>query len=118
MRVLFCRILVICNSVILSGLICPVHAQAGCNYSITPTKQTFSSAGGKGTLAITTAAGCGWILLGQPDWLTISSPKIGSGNGTVSYSVASTASSRSETLAIATTTFIPLVVQSFIVTQE
>ncbi|HEY3131454.1 MAG TPA: BACON domain-containing protein [Acidobacteriota bacterium] len=118
MRVLFCRILAIWISVILSGLMSPVHAQAGCNYSITPTKQTFSSAGGKGTIAITTAPGCGWILLGQPDWLTISSARIGSGNGTVSYTVTSTASGRSDTLGIATTTFIPVVVQTFTVTQE
>lgn len=73
-----------------------------CTYSITPTSQSFGSAGGSGSVTVTAAAGCGWTAAGSVSWVTIGAGASGSGNGTVSYSVAAnTGSSRTGTLTIA-----------------
>ncbi|MGA9774212.1 MAG: BACON domain-containing carbohydrate-binding protein [Blastocatellia bacterium] len=59
----------------------------GCSYSISPTSQSFPSAGGSGTVAVTAGAGCSWTASSNAPWLRITSGASGSGNGTVAYSV-------------------------------
>jgi subtilase family serine protease len=82
-----------------------------CASSLSPASQSFGSAGGMGSVAVTSPAGCNWTAASNDSWVTITSGAGGSGDGTVSYSVASNAvtSSRSATLTIAN--------QSFTVTQ-
>ncbi len=66
--------------------------QAGqnCAYAVTPASQNFSASGGTGTMSVSAPSDCAWMITGldQYRWITVTSPKGGSGNGTVSYTVA------------------------------
>ncbi len=77
-----------------------------CSFSLSQTTQSFSTAGGTGSVAVTTPAGCTWTAASQLGWVSITSGSSGSGNGTVSYSVqANPGVARSGSLTIAGQTF-------------
>jgi M6 family metalloprotease-like protein len=79
---------------------------ASCTYSISPTSQSFASAGGTGTVSIAAASGCSWTAASNAGWISITSGASGAGNGTVGYAVqANTGAARSGTLTIAGGTF-------------
>jgi glucose/arabinose dehydrogenase len=61
---------------------------AACTYSISPTRVTFTAAGGTGSVAVAAGPGCGWSSVSQASWIAVTSGATGSGNGTVTYSVA------------------------------
>ncbi len=84
-----------------------VQAGATCNYSISPTSQSFASTGGGGTVNVTTTQGCAWTAVSNAGFIMITGGASGSGNGAVSYSVAvnTSSSSRSGTMTIAGQTF-------------
>jgi hypothetical protein len=66
----------------------PVTAEAlNCTYSVTPSTQQFDSAGGKGTVTVTTSPGCPWMAASNIGWMAISSGSPGAGSGTVAFSV-------------------------------
>jgi hypothetical protein len=48
---------------------------------------------------------CNWTAVSNVSWITITSGASGTGSGTVTYSVASTTSSRTGTMTIAGLTF-------------
>ncbi len=73
-----------------------------CSYAVSPTSQSFSSAGGTGTVTVTAPAGCPWTAASDSAWITITSGASGSGDGPVGYSVAvNTGVARSGTLTVA-----------------
>jgi glucose/arabinose dehydrogenase len=77
-----------------------------CSYSISPTSRTISSAGGTGSVSVTTSAGCQWTATSNASWITIAAGASGLGNGSVSYSVAAnTGPQRAGTMTIAGKTF-------------
>jgi hypothetical protein len=78
---------------------------SGCVYTIAPTSQSIPLAGGNGTVTVTAGAGCTWTAVSNVPWVTITNGASGNGNGTVSYSVASTGSKRSGSMTIAGRTF-------------
>jgi hypothetical protein len=57
-----------------------------CTYSIAPGSIALGAGTASGTFGVTAAGGCAWSAASNASWLTTSSS--GSGNGTVSYSVA------------------------------
>ena len=60
-----------------------------CTYSISPGGATAVASGGPGSTAVTATPGCSWTAVSSAaSWLTVTSGASGSGNGTVSYSVA------------------------------
>ncbi len=61
---------------------------SACNYTITPLTQTYPSAGGNGTVTVASANGCSWSAISNDSWIFVSSGNTGSGNGTLTYSVA------------------------------
>jgi hypothetical protein len=65
--------------------------------------QSFNAAGGSNTVTVTAPGGCDWTASKTDSWITIQSGLAGSGNGSVSYSVASNpgSSARSGVLTIA-----------------
>ena len=79
----------------------------GCTYQISPTNQSFPAAGGSGSVGVTAGAGCNWTAASNnPSWITINSGSSGSGNGTVTYSVATNVGvARNGTMTIAGQTF-------------
>ncbi|HJQ68465.1 MAG TPA: choice-of-anchor V domain-containing protein [Blastocatellia bacterium] len=62
--------------------------QTNCAYSISPTFNNFSSAGGTDSINVTATAGCVWQAVTNASWITITSASAGVGNTTLSYSVA------------------------------
>ena len=75
---------------------------AGCTYALSAGGQVFPTAGGSGSVDITTAAGCAWSVSGAPAWITLNSAMSGAGSSTVSYQVAAYAgTAQSATLTVA-----------------
>jgi hypothetical protein len=80
---------------------------AACTYSLSATSASFAAAGGSGSVSVTAGAGCAWTAASGASWITITAGTSGSGNGTVSYSVAPNTSgcTRTGPLTIAGQTF-------------
>ncbi len=78
-----------------------------CLYAISPQSQSFNSTGGTGSIAVTAPVGCAWSAESNASWLTITSGSSGSGDGTMTFSVApnSTGAALSGTLTVAGETF-------------
>ncbi|MGE5815818.1 MAG: BACON domain-containing protein [Acidobacteriota bacterium] len=62
--------------------------QAACSYTLNPSSQAMSDAGGDGNFAVNTAASCQWSATSnaQP-WLTVTGGTSGTGNGSVNFHV-------------------------------
>ena len=74
----------------------------GCTYGISPTARSFASAGGTGTINVSTQTGCSWTATESASWITITSGSSGSGSGTVGYQVdPNTGPLRSATITVA-----------------
>ncbi len=61
---------------------------SACDYSVSVKTISVDGAGGTGNVDVTAPAGCKWTASESLDWVTISGPSEGEGNGRVSYSVA------------------------------
>jgi hypothetical protein len=65
-----------------------INQASGCTFTINPTSRTHGAAGGAGTVAVTAGGGCSWTAVSNVTWITIVTGASGTGNGTVSYTVA------------------------------
>jgi hypothetical protein len=83
-----------------------ITESAVCNYTVTPTAESFEANGGSSSVTVTTPPGCNWTAVSNDSWITITSGGSGSGNGVVEYTVASNSESQSRigTMLIATQT--------------
>ena len=75
--------------------------------SIAATSKSFGTGAGTGSVGVTAVTGCIWAVTNNASsWVTVSGGASGSGNGTVSYSVAAnTGAARNGTLTIAGKTY-------------
>jgi subtilisin family serine protease len=75
--------------------------------TISSSSASFAANGGSGTFNVTSVGTCGWIAESSASWLTITAGSAGTGNGSVSYSVAPnlTAAIRNATLVVGGQTF-------------
>jgi hypothetical protein len=78
-----------------------------CSYILGSSGTSVPAAGGSGSVAVTTGPGCGWTAWSDVPWITVTDGESGTGNGTVSYSVALNHStqSRAGTLQVGGQTF-------------
>jgi Putative binding domain, N-terminal len=83
----------------------PTATPDACSFSISPTRRSFPSSGGEASVSVIGPDGCAWTAVSNVGWITILSGASGSGNGTVTYSVASTTRARTGTITIAGRTF-------------
>jgi hypothetical protein len=60
--------------------------QTGCAYSVSPASQSFSAAGGTGTVNMITGGGCEWGLAEGADWIDVNGSSV-IGPGTAFYTV-------------------------------
>ncbi|MDP1747619.1 MAG: T9SS type A sorting domain-containing protein, partial [Bacteroidota bacterium] len=60
---------------------------SACTYTIAPLTQSYTSAGGTGSVTVTAATGCSWSAISNDSWIFISSGNTGSGSGLVNFSV-------------------------------
>ena len=65
-----------------------IIAPLGCTYTISPTIASAGAGAGNGPVTVTAPAGCPWTATSNVSWLSLSGNTGGSGNGSVSYSVA------------------------------
>jgi len=66
-----------------------VGTTAGCSYQIqSNTTQNIPAGGGSGQVQIVTGQNCAWTASTTVSWISISSGRTGTGNGTVSYTAA------------------------------
>jgi uncharacterized protein (TIGR03437 family) len=80
---------------------------ATCSYAIAPTSASAPASGTTGSVAVTALSGCTWTAASNASWIAVTSGASGSGNGTVSYTVAASSSANplTGTLTIAGQTF-------------
>ena len=80
---------------------------ASCGYSLSPTGSSPTSAAGQGSVTVTCSAQtCAWTAASNVPWITVAANSGGTGNGSVTYSVAAnTGAARVGTLTIAGQTF-------------
>jgi len=85
-----------------------IHSSVSCSYTIGPSNQTFSATGGNGSITVSSPGGCSWTVASNSGFLAITSGSSGTGNGIVTYSVASNPSTipRIGTLTIGGQTFV------------
>lgn len=96
------------GNITIAGRVFTVYqAGSSCNYSISPTSQTFGANGGSGSVNVNTGGGCSWAVSSNVSWIGITSGANGNGSGTFNYFVSSNTStgSRTGTLNVAGQTF-------------
>ncbi len=74
-----------------------------CVYTLSPTNQSVPALGGVGiSVGVSAGGGCSWAATSNASWLTVGSGANGTGNGTVTFTVAANSgSARTGTLTIA-----------------
>lgn len=65
-----------------------VQQSSGCSYTFAPATASIGAAGGTASIAVTTTAACPWTTTTSTPWITLTSGSVGSGNGTIGYTVA------------------------------
>ena len=99
-----------------TGLICVSVANTSsgssvsplaCNFSLSPSSQSFDAAGGTGTVSVQAPSDCSWTATSSVTWITVVSGAAGTGNGAVVYQVQAniTGQTRTGLLFIAGQTF-------------
>lgn len=63
-------------------------AAPSCSFSVTPTNDSFGPTADNGTLTLTATSGCSWSASSNASWLNITSATSGTGNATITYSIA------------------------------
>lgn len=87
-----------------------------CSVSITPDSRTFTTAGGPGTIQVTTNFPvCPWSASSNAGWATITPPATGIGNGQVTYQVGTNTETNNRTATITVGGRTHLVQQSAVV---
>ena len=61
--------------------------QTVCNFGLSATEIYISSSGGNGSVNVTVPTNCDYSIKSNVSWITITSSNVGSGNGTVNFSV-------------------------------
>ncbi|MGI8788174.1 MAG: FG-GAP-like repeat-containing protein [Pyrinomonadaceae bacterium] len=77
------------GTIIVNGQTFTVNQPGNCGYVLSPTSANFEAAGGTGSFTVTTTvAGCAYTATSGDSWITITAGSSGTGNGTISYTVA------------------------------
>jgi hypothetical protein len=89
------------------GEITPVANLVIHSFSLNPTSQNFGASGSNGVVNVTATGSCAWTAVSNSSFITVTSGATGSGNGSVSFSVAANATStqRTGSITIAGQTF-------------
>jgi hypothetical protein len=84
------------GSLTIAGHTLNVTQAGACGFTVSPTSQNIGAAGGTQTATVTTTSGCAWTAVSNnTGWMTITGGSSGTGNGTVTYSVAANTSTSS-----------------------
>jgi len=87
------------------------QAGATCSFAVNPTSLSFGSAGGTGTVTLSSSAGCAWTAVSGASWVT-AAPAAGSGGTAVSLTAAVNTTSAARTASVTMGGLTIVVVQS------
>ena len=87
------------------------QAAAGCTYAINPGSRTAAAGGETTTVNVTAGSSCAWTATNSASWVTIANGSSGSGNGSVTLTVAA------NTGGTVRTTALTIAGQAFTITQ-
>jgi hypothetical protein len=77
------------GTITVGGKTLTITQGSGCTYSLNLSGRVIAPAGGTGSVTVTPSSGnCAWTATSDAAWITITAGASGTGNGTVSYSVA------------------------------
>jgi Putative binding domain, N-terminal/Viral BACON domain len=65
-----------------------VSQRAPCRFDIRPASQTIGAAAGGGSVTVAVASECAWSATTDANWIALSAPLSGSGNGTINFKLA------------------------------
>lgn len=86
----------------IAGQTIAVRQSPGCSFGVSPTTITVDASGGTRTVNVTAGAGCAWTAAEKESWIRITGGASGTGNGTVTFTVAATTGpARTSTLTVA-----------------
>jgi uncharacterized protein (TIGR03437 family) len=71
-----------------------------CDFAVAPLNQSFTSAGGQGSVTVATETGCAWTAVSNATWITVNTGASGIGNGTVTFTVAANTAAAGRTGAL------------------
>ena len=72
----------------IAGQTFTIFQSAGCTYSLSPSSQQVTSAGGSGSFVVSTGAACAWTATATVAWISVTSAPSGVGAGTVQFTAA------------------------------
>lgn len=76
------------GDIVINDIRARVSQRAPCRYTVTPANQNIDATGGSLSVTIATAAECAWSASSDVPWLSFPSAASGTGNGSVTVSVA------------------------------
>jgi hypothetical protein len=77
------------GTITIGGQTFTINQANGCTYTLNPTGAGYPYYGGSGGFTVTTGSSCSWTATSSDtSWLAVTGGSSGSGNGTVTYSVA------------------------------
>ena len=85
------------GSVLVAGFVFTVTQAApapGCTYDLSDTDRSMAAGGGSFTVDVAAGSACAWTASSQASWITVSNGATGSGNGTVTLTIAANAGSQ------------------------
>ena len=74
--------------IVVNGEQARVSQRAPCRFALSPASLNVSAAGGAGNVNVATLSECAWTATTDVNWIAATSSTSGSGNGTVSFTVA------------------------------
>ena len=94
------------GTITVGGQTFTVNQASGCSYMLNPPLTGFDASGGTGSFAVSTASNCPYTAVSSSPWITINSGGSGTGNGSVTFTVAAnTGTARTGTITVGTQTF-------------
>ena len=80
-----------------TGTFSVTQVAAACTYTLSSTSLSVASAASTGNISVTSVAGCAWTAVSTDSWITVTGGATGSGNGTVTLSIAANTGARRAT---------------------
>lgn len=81
------------GSLTIAGQVYPLSQGAmTCSYRLSPLSRTHGYAAASNYATLSVSNGCGWAVVNTSSWITVVSPLSGSGNATLSYTLAANSS--------------------------
>jgi hypothetical protein len=75
------------GTLVVAGQTVTVTQAQRCTTQVSPEADAVPSAGGTGTISVSTDAGCGWSAASSASWIALTSAKTGSGPGSITFNV-------------------------------